>query len=79
MFNPKINYPTFQVQNEGADCEYSDGPHGCEVTSKDDNFGSVFMISKEIWNFIERNNKIGNEKLAATWRSLALSNILNYK
>jgi len=30
----KINHPTFQVQNEGADYQHSDGPHGCEVLSE---------------------------------------------
>ena len=49
LFNPKINHPTLQVQYEGPDCRYSDGPHGCEVASEDDNFGSVFMISEQIF------------------------------
>jgi len=42
---PKINHPTLQVQNEGAEYQYRDGPHVCVVASEDDNFGSVFMIS----------------------------------
>jgi hypothetical protein len=39
-----MNHPTLQVQNEGADCQCSDGPHGCEVPSDNDNFPSVLMI-----------------------------------
>jgi len=27
----QINRPPLQVQNEGADYHYNDGPHGCEV------------------------------------------------
>ena len=62
LINSKINRPTLHVQNEGADYKYIDGPHGCEVPSENDNFGSVFMISAWTWNFIDKNNKIGNEK-----------------
>ena len=62
FFIPKIIHPTLQVQNEVAEYQYSDGPHGCVVPSEDDNFGFVFMISEQIWNFID-NNKIGNEKI----------------
>jgi hypothetical protein len=50
------------MQNEGADYQYSNGPHGCEVPSEDDNFGFIFMISEQIWNFINKDNKIGNGK-----------------
>jgi len=29
----KVNHPTLQMQNEGEECHYGDGPHGCEVPS----------------------------------------------
>jgi hypothetical protein len=41
----KINYPTLQVQKEGADYQHSNGPHGCEVPSEDDNaLGSLLPL-----------------------------------
>jgi hypothetical protein len=47
LVNPKTNHANLQEQNEGADYQYSDRPHGCEVPSEEDNFGSVFMISEK--------------------------------
>ena len=38
-------------ENDGLDNQYSDGLHGCEVPSEDDNFGSVFVISEKNLNF----------------------------
>lgn len=44
MVNSKINHPTLQVQNEGAYCQQSNGPHGCEVPSEDNAYGSPLPL-----------------------------------
>jgi len=30
----KVSHPTLLVQDKGANYQYGDRPHGCEVTSK---------------------------------------------
>jgi len=47
LVNSKINQLTLQVQNEGADYQYSNGPNGCEVSFEEDSFWSDLWFPKK--------------------------------
>jgi hypothetical protein len=48
MINSKINHPTLQVLNKGADYQHSDGSRGCEVRSEDNSLGCVHPVTLRV-------------------------------